>query len=319
MTRHPLGHSGLSVAPLALGGNVFGWSADKGASFAVLDAFVEAGLDLIDTADVYSAWVPGNRGGESETIIGEWLARSGKRAQVTLATKVAKWASRRGLSPANIAAAADDSLRRLGVDTIDLYFAHEDDADVPLADTLGAFARLIEAGKVRAIGASNYSAARFAEALAVSAEHGLPRYEVLQPEYSLVARKEYEDTLAPLVQESGVGVVCYYALASGFLTGKYRSEADLSKSAARASAVGKYLNGHGLRLLAALDDVGKRHAATPAQVALAWLMAQPGISAPIASATSAGQVAELAGAVGLRLSDEDLRRLDLGASPQASS
>jgi aryl-alcohol dehydrogenase-like predicted oxidoreductase len=319
MNRRPLGRSGLSVAPLALGGNVFGWSADKGASFAVLDAFVEAGLDLIDTADVYSAWVPGNRGGESETIIGEWLARSGKRAQVTLATKVAKWASRRGLSPTNIAAAADDSLRRLGVDTIDLYFAHEDDADVPLADTLGAFARLIEAGKVRAIGASNYSAARFAEALAVSAEHGLPRYEVLQPEYSLVARKEYEDALAPLVQESGVGVVCYYALASGFLTGKYRSEADLSTSAARASAVGKYLNGHGLRLLAALDDVGKRHAATPAQVALAWLMAQPGISAPIASATSAGQVAELAGAVGLRLSDEDLRRLDLGASPQASS
>jgi aryl-alcohol dehydrogenase-like predicted oxidoreductase len=319
MNRRPLGRSGLSVAPLALGGNVFGWSADKGASFAVLDAFVEAGLDLIDTADVYSAWVPGNRGGESETIIGEWLARSGKRAQVTLATKVAKWASRRGLSPTNIAAAADDSLRRLGVDTIDLYFAHEDDADVPLADTLGAFARLIEAGKVRAIGASNYSAARFAEALAVSAEHGLPRYEVLQPEYSLVARKEYEDALAPLVQESGVGVVCYYALASGFLTGKYRSEADLSKSAARAGAVGKYLNGHGLRLLAALDDVGKRHAATPAQVALAWLMAQPGISAPIASATSAGQVAELAGAVGLRLSDEDLRRLDLGASPQASS
>jgi aryl-alcohol dehydrogenase-like predicted oxidoreductase len=170
-----------------------------------------------------------------------------------------------------------------------------------------------------AIGASNYSAARFAEALAVSAEHGLPRYEVLQPEYSLVARKEYEDALAPLVQESGVGVVCYYALASGFLTGKYRSEADLSKSAARAGAVGKYLNGHGLRLLAALDDVGKRHAATPAQVALAWLMAQPGICAPIASATRAGQVAELAGAVGLRLSDEDLRRLDLGASPQASS
>ena len=312
MNRRPLGRSGLSVAPLALGGNVFGWSADKAASFAVLDAFVAAGLDLIDTADVYSAWVPGNRGGESETIIGEWFARSGKRTQVTLATKVAKWSPRRGLSPANIAAAADESLRRLGVDTIDLYFAHEDDADVPLADTLGAFARLIEAGKVRAIGASNYSATRFAEALAVSAQHGLPRYEVLQPEYNLIARKGYEAELEPLILREQVGVVCYYALASGFLSGKYRSEADLGKSAARAGAVGKYLNGHGLRVLAALDDVARRHDATPAQVALAWLIARPGITAPIASATSAAQVDELAGAVRLHLSDEDLQRLDVG-------
>lgn len=312
MNRRPLGRSGLSVAPLALGGNVFGWSADKAASFAVLDAFVDAGLDLVDTADVYPAWVPGNHGGESETIIGEWLARSGKRAQVTLATKVAKWSPRRGLSPANIAAAADESLRRLGVDTIDLYFAHEDDADVPLADTLGAFARLIEAGKVRAIGASNYSATRFAEALAVSAQHGLPRYEALQPEYNLIARKGYETELEPLVLREQVGVVCYYALASGFLSGKYRSEADLGKSAARAGAVGKYLNGHGLRVLAALDDVARRHDATPAQVALAWLIARPGISAPIASATSAAQVDELAGAVRLHLSDEDLQRLDVG-------
>jgi len=312
MNRRPLGGSGLSVAPLALGGNVFGWSADKAASFAVLDAFVDAGLDLVDTADVYPAWVPGNHGGESETIIGEWLARSGKRAQVTLATKVAKWSPRRGLSPANIAAAADESLRRLGVDTIDLYFAHEDDADVPLADTLGAFARLIEAGKVRAIGASNYSATRFAEALAVSAQHGLPRYEALQPEYNLIARKGYETELEPLVLREQVGVVCYYALASGFLSGKYRSEADLGKSAARAGAVGKYLNGHGLRVLAALDDVARRHDATPAQVALAWLIARPGISAPIASATSAAQVDELAGAVRLHLSDEDLQRLDVG-------
>ena len=312
MNRRPLGRSGLSVAPLALGGNVFGWSADKAASFAVLDAFVDAGLDLVDTADVYPAWVPGNHGGESETIIGEWLARSGKRAQVTLATKVAKWSPRRGLSPANIAAAADESLRRLGVDTIDLYFAHEDDANVPLADTLGAFARLIEAGKVRAIGASNYSATRFAEALAVSAQHGLPRYEALQPEYNLIARKGYETELEPLVLREQVGVVCYYALASGFLSGKYRSEADLGKSAARAGAVGKYLNGHGLRVLAALDDVARRHDATPAQVALAWLIARPGISAPIASATSAAQVDELAGAVRLHLSDEDLQRLDVG-------
>ncbi|MBA8883702.1 aldo/keto reductase [Dokdonella fugitiva] len=313
MNRRPLGRSGLSVAPLALGTNVFGWSVDEAGAFAVLDAFVDAGLDLLDTADAYPAWVPGNEGGESETMIGRWLARSGKRDRVVVATKVAKWARHPGLSPANIEAAADDSLRRLGIDTIDLYFAHEDDAGVPLADTLGAFSRLIERGKVRAIGASNYTAARFAEALATSARLGLPRYEVLQPEYNLVARKEYEASLAPLVQDAGVGVVCYYALASGFLTGKYRSEDDLGKSAARGRAAGKYLNGHGLRVLAALDDVARRHDATPAQVALAWAMARPGITAPIASATTPAQVAELAGAVRLRLSDEDMRRLDVGA------
>ena len=310
MTPRPLGRSGLSIAPLVLGGNVFGWSADEARSFEVLDAFADAGLTLIDTADAYSAWVPGNAGGESETIIGRWLARSGKRDQVLIATKVAKWSQRRGLSPANIEAAADDSLRRLGIETIDLYFAHEDDASVPLADTLGAFARLIERGKVRAIGASNYSAPRLAEALAVSAQHGLPRYEVVQPEYNLVARKDYEHALEPLVQREQLGVVCYYALASGFLSGKYRSEADLGKSAARAGAVGKYLNGHGLRVLAALDDVAKRHAATPAQVALAWLIARPGVTAPIASATSGAQVDELVGATTLRLDADDIARLD---------
>jgi len=310
MNLRPLGRSSLSIAPLVLGGNVFGWSADEARSFEVLDAFADAGLTMIDTADAYSAWVPGNHGGESETIIGRWLARSGKRDQVQIATKVAKWSQRRGLSPQNIEAAADDSLRRLGIDTIDLYFAHEDDATVPLADTLGAFARLIERGKVRAIGASNYSAPRLAEALAVSAQHGLPRFEVVQPEYNLVARKDYESTLAPLVEREQLGVVCYYALASGFLSGKYRSEADLGKSAARAGAVGKFLNGHGLRVLAALDDVAKRHAATPAQVALAWLIARPGITAPIASATSAAQVEELAVAVKLRLDADDIARLD---------
>jgi aryl-alcohol dehydrogenase-like predicted oxidoreductase len=312
MNRRRLGRSDLSIAPLALGTNVFGWSVDEAGAFAVLDAFVDAGLDLLDTADAYPAWVPGNQGGESETMIGRWLAHSGKRDRVVVATKVAKWSRHRGLSPANIEAAADESLQRLGVDAIDLYFAHEDDASVPLADTLGAFARLIERGKVRAIGASNYTAARFAEALATSERLGLPRYEVLQPEYNLVARKAYEAEYAPLVLDSGVGVVCYYALASGFLTGKYRSEADLGKSAARGGAVGKYLNGHGLRVLAALDDVARRHDATPAQVALAWLMARPGISAPIASATTPAQVAELAGAVRLRLSDDDMQRLDIG-------
>lgn len=310
MSKRALGRSGIHVQPLALGGNVFGWSIDQATSFAVLDAFVDAGLNLIDTADVYSAWAPGNHGGESETIIGDWLAKSGKRDHVVIATKVAKWATHKGLAPATIQAAAEDSLRRLKIDTIDLYFAHEDDPSVPLADTLGAFAHLIEQGKVRAIGASNYSAARFAEALSVSAEHGLPRFEVLQPEYNLVARKGYEAELEPLIREQQVGVTSYYALASGFLTGKYRSQADLGKSAARAESVGKYLNGHGLRVLAALDDVARRLDATPAQVALAWLIARPGITAPIASATSVAQIEELVRATRLKLSTEDIQKLD---------
>lgn len=311
MQQRQLGQSGIRVSPLALGGNVFGWNVDEARSFEVLDAFVDAGLNLIDTADVYSAWAPGNLGGESEAIIGKWLARSGKRDQVVIATKVAKWSRHKGLSPATIQAAAEASLKRLQVDTIDVYFAHEDDPSVPLADTLGAFARLIEQGKVRAIGASNYGAGRLAEALDVSAKAGLPRYEVLQPEYNLVSRKGYEAELEPLIRARQVGVVSYYALASGFLTGKYRSTDDLGKSAARAGSVGKYLNGHGLRVLAALDDIARRLSATPAQVALAWLIARDGISAPIASATSVAQVKDLAGAVGLKLSAEDIEKLDL--------
>jgi aryl-alcohol dehydrogenase-like predicted oxidoreductase len=310
MNTRKLGHSGIAIAPLALGGNVFGWSADEAASFAVLDAFASEGLQFIDTADTYSGWVPGNRGGESETIIGNWLKRSRKRDQVVIATKVAKWSERKGLSPANIAAAADDSLKRLGIERIDVYFAHEDDQSVPLADTLGAFSRLIEAGKVRAIGASNYSGARLAEALAVSAQHDLPRYEVVQPEYNLVARGKYEIELDPLVRREKLGVVCYYALASGFLTGKYRGEKDLGKSAARGKAVAKYLDPRGLRVLAALDEVAAVHRATPAQVALAWLIAKPTITAPIASATSAAQVHEIAAATRLALSADEMNRLD---------
>ena len=310
MNKRPLGRSGIDVHPLALGTNVFGWNVDEPGAFALLDAFVGAGLNLIDTADGYSAWAPGNQGGESETIIGNWLAKSGKRDQVIIATKVAKWARHKGLAPANIQAAAEDSLQRLKIDTIDLYFAHEDDPQVPLADTLGAFARLIEQGKVRAIGASNYSVARFAEALQVSAQHGLPRYEVMQPEYNLMERSGYETGLETLAREQRIGVMSYYALASGFLTGKYRSEGDLGQSAARRNAVGKYLNGHGLRILAALDDVARRHAATPAQVALAWLIARPGISAPIASATRVGQLEELVGATKLDLACADIERLD---------
>ena len=314
MDMRKIGNTDIAIAPLVLGGNVFGWSADEAASFAVLDAFVAEGLGAIDTADTYSGWVPGNSGGESETIIGRWLTKRGRRDDVVIATKVAKWSKRRGLSPANIAAAADDSLKRLGIERIDVYFAHEDDPTVPLEDTLGAFQRLIEAGKVRAIGASNYSGMRLAEALAVSAKHGLPRYEVVQPEYNLVARKAYEKDIEPVVRREKLGVVCYYALASGFLSGKYRSEADLAKSQARGGAVQKYLNAHGLRVLAALDTIAAAHRATPAQVALAWLIARPSVTAPIASATSVEQVRDLAAATRLTLAAGEIAELDAASA-----
>ncbi|MFI4958357.1 MAG: aldo/keto reductase [Lysobacterales bacterium] len=313
MHKRPLGKSSLSVAPLAFGGNVFGWSVDEKRSFELLDAFVDAGGNLIDTADVYSAWVPGNRGGESETIIGKWLKRSGKREQVLIATKVAKWTEQPGLSPVNIQQAVDRSLQRLQSDYIDLYQAHEDDASVPLEETLGALARLIEAGKVRVIGASNYAADRFADALAVSKQHGLPRYESLQPEYNLVSRAGYEKDLEPLIRAEHIGVIGYYALASGFLSGKYRSATDLAKSTARGGAVKKFLNPHGLLVLAALDAVAAAHQATPAQVALAWLIARPGLTAPIVSATSVEQFHELFGATRLELTHDEIAQLDLAS------
>ena len=310
MQLRQLGRSALSIAPLAFGGNVFGWSVDEQRSFELLDAFVDAGFNLIDTADVYSAWVPGNRGGESETIIGKWLKRSGKRDKVVIATKVAKWLEHRGLSPLNIRQAVEGSLQRLQTDYIDLYQAHEDDASVPLSETLGAFATLIEEGKVRVIGASNYGADRFAEALKASQEHNLPRYESLQPEYNLVSRTVYERELEPLIRRENVGVINYYALASGFLSGKYRSEADLAKSRARGGSVKKYLTTQGLNVLAALDEVAAAHKATPSQVALAWLMARPGITAPIASATSVEQLRELTGAAALTLAQDEIAVLD---------
>jgi aryl-alcohol dehydrogenase-like predicted oxidoreductase len=310
MSLRPLGNSPLSIAPLAFGGNVFGWSADEARSFELLDAFVDAGCNLIDTADVYPAWVPGNQGGESEAIIGKWLKRSGKRDKVVIATKVGKWAEQPGLSPVNLQQAVDRSLQRLQTDYIDLYLAHEDDASVLLADTLGGFARLIEQGKVRAIGASNYNAHRFAEALAVSREHNLPRYEVLQPEYNLLERAGYESELEPLMRAENIGVISYYALASGFLSGKYRDEADLAKSSARASAVKRYLNPRGLQVLATLDAVAATHRATAAQVALAWLIARPGITAPIASATTVTQLDDLIGAVKLQLGADEIAELD---------
>lgn len=314
MQKRPLGKSPLSIAPLAFGGNVFGWSADEKRSFELLDAFVDAGGNLIDTADVYSAWVPGNHGGESEIIIGKWLKKSGKRAQVVISTKVAKWAEQPGLSPVNIRQAVDGSLKRLQVDCIDLYQAHEDDASVPLEETLDAFGRLIDQGKVRVIGASNYAAARFADALAVSKQHGLPRYESLQPEYNLVSRAGYEKELEPLIRRENIGVISYYALASGFLSGKYRSAADLAKSAARGGAVTKFLNPHGLQILAALDAVAAAQHATPAQVALAWLIARPGLTAPIVSATSVEQLRELLGATTLQLSHNEIAQLDLASA-----
>lgn len=310
MNHRSLGRSPLSVAPLAFGGNVFGWSVDEQRAFELLDAFVDGGFNLIDTADVYSAWVPGNRGGESEAIIGKWLKRSGKRDKVVIATKVAKWTEHRGLSPININQAVEGSLKRLQTDYIDLYQAHEDDASVPLHETLGAFGRLIEQGKVRVIGASNYVADRFAEALKVSAQYNLPRYETLQPEYNLMSRPGYEKALEPLVMSEGIGVINYYALASGFLSGKYRSESDLAKSAARGGSVRKYLNAHGLGVLAALDKVAAAHNATPAQVALAWLIARPSVTAPIASATSMAQLRELFGAVNLSLAKDEIAWLD---------
>jgi aryl-alcohol dehydrogenase-like predicted oxidoreductase len=310
MALRQLGNSPLCVAPLAFGGNVFGWSADEKRSFELLDAFVDAGFNLIDTADVYSAWVPGNSGGDSETIIGKWFKQSGKRDQVVIATKVAKWDKQPGLSPINIAQAVEGSLKRLQTDRIDLYQAHEDDASVPLEQTLDAFARLIDAGKVRVIGASNYSADRLAEALKVSREHSLPRYETLQPPYNLIDRADYESELEPLIRRENIGVIGYYSLASGFLSGKYRSENDLAKSSARGGAVKKYLNPRGMQILAALDDVASSHQAKPAQVALAWLMARPGVSAPIASATSVEQLNELVGAATLSLTDTDIAQLD---------
>ena len=307
----PLGRSGLMTAPLAFGGNVFGWTADEAMSFRLLDAFVDAGFNLIDTADVYSRWVPGHAGGESESIIGRWLKRSGKRSQVLIATKVGKdmGDGRTGLSPRWIRQAVDDSLRRLQADRIDLYQSHDDDQGTPFEETLATYGELIRAGKVRAIGASNHSAARLAEALDTSERLGLPRYETLQPLYNLVEREPYEAELEPLIRARGVGVINFFGLARGFLTGKYRSEADLAKSP-RGAGVKPYMNERGLRILAALDDAAAALNATPAQVALAWQMARPGITAPIASATSATQFEELAGAAALTLNATTIAALD---------
>ena len=318
MTPRQLGRSGLSVSPICLGGNVFGWTADENTSFSILDAWVDAGFNFIDTADVYSRWATGHTGGESETVIGKWLAKSGKRDRVVIATKVGfdMGEGKGGLSRKWIEQAVDDSLRRLQVDRIDLYQAHKDDEATPLEETLGAFARLVESGKVRAIGASNYSAARLAQALATSKRLGVPRYESLQPLYNLYDRAVFERELQPLCVEEDVGVFSFYAIAAGFLSGKYRKADDAAKSPRGANTVKKYLNDRGLKILAALDEASKRTGAPPARLAIAWVMAQPGITAPIASASNVEQVREIARAAELNI-DADTMALLNSASEEA--
>ncbi|MBI1188352.1 MAG: aldo/keto reductase [Alphaproteobacteria bacterium] len=311
MVKRRLGRTEIEITPLMLGGNVFGWTVDQAKADAILDAFVELGGNAIDTADVYSAWAPGNEGGESETVIGRWLKSSRKRDRVVIATKVAMWPKRAGLKRANIEAAVEDSLLRLQTDYIDLYQAHRDDATAP-DEFMAAFDGLVKAGKVRAIGASNFDAGRLSEAMRTSANLSLTRFETLQPEYNLMERG-IEAALVPLCVEAGVSIIPYYGLAAGFLTGKYRRADDRSKSV-RGYRMDRYMTGKGTRVLKALDAVGERRSATPAQVALAWIMGKPAIAAPIASVTNVEQLHELMGAVRLSLSDADMAELDAASA-----
>jgi aryl-alcohol dehydrogenase-like predicted oxidoreductase len=311
MNLRPLGRSGLSIAPLMLGGNVFGWNVDQATSNAILDAFVDAGFNAIDTADSYSRWAPGHVGGESEIVIGRWLKDSGKRDKVVIATKVGSdMGEGKNVRKEYILRAAEGSLRRLGVETIDLYQTHFDDEVTPVEETLAAYARLIGDGKVRAIGASNLSPARLKASFAASMKAGIPRYQSLQPNYNLADRKGFETDYAPICTAEGLGVIPYYALAAGFLTGKYRSAEDAAKNPARGGKVKGYFDARGLAILKALDEVAGRHGATLAQVALAWLMAQPLVTAPIASATSLEQLNDIMKAAALKLSAEDRKVLD---------
>ena len=311
MNKRKLGKTGLEIAPLVFGGNVFGWTVDQATSFKLLDAFVAAGFNSVDTADAYSRWVPGHSGGESETIIGEWMKRSGNRNKVIVATKVGMdmgfW--KKGLSKSHILRSAEDSLRRLQTDYIDLYQSHIDDPDTPLEETLGAYAKLIEQGKVRAIGASNHKAERLAAALETSKKSGLPAYQTLQPNYSLIERAEYESHLEPVCAKEGLGVINYFPLAGGFLSGKYRSESDVAGKA-RARNVTKYLNERGFRILGALDQVAKKYNATPARVSLAWLLARPSVTSPIVSATNLEQLNDLISSVELVLNRDSVEFLN---------
>ncbi len=316
MQLRRLGHTDLNIAPLVLGGNVFGWTADQKTSFAVLDRFADAGLNAIDTADAYSAWAPGNRGGESETIIGEWIKARGNRSRIIVVTKVGSpmGKGKEGLSARYIEEAVEASLTRLKTDVIDLYLSHWPDMATPIDETLGAYQRLIEKGKIRWCGASNLSVNLLEAALAAAKAKGLPRYEALQPEYNLADRGEFESGLAELCLREEIGVITYFSLAKGFLSGKYRAEADLAKSP-RGGAVKSYLNPRGFRILDALEAVAARHKAKPAEVALAWVMARPGVTAPIASATSVEQVDSLVRAIELALTPADMAALNEASAP----
>ncbi|WP_408309792.1 MULTISPECIES: aldo/keto reductase [Paraburkholderia] len=311
LDQRKLGHTGISVAPFALGGNVFGWTADEATSFSILDAFSSSGFNLIDTADVYANWIPGLKGGESETILGKWLARSGKRDKIVLATKVGMemGSGQKGLSKQYITEAVEASLRRLNTDYIDLYQSHEDDAGTPLEETLDTYDRLIKQGKVRAIGASNYTATRLEESRQVSSSKELPAYQTLQPHYNLYDRAEFESAARGVCEKYNIGVLSYFSLANGFLTGKYRTSGDLGNSA-RSDAVKPYMNARGMRILAALDEVGRSLGKTPAQIALAWLIAQPTVAAPIASATSLDQLDDLMAAAHVQLPSEAIAMLN---------
>ena len=310
MEKRALGHSGLNVVPLTLGGNVFGWTIDEAKSFEVLDAFAERGFNFIDTADVYSRWAPGNKGGESETILGKWFKRSGSREKIVLATKVGMdlGDGKQGLAKRYILEAVEASLERLQTDTIDLYQSHKDDASVPLEETLEAYRQLIQQGKVRAIGASNYTGARLTEAIELAGKQGLPVYQSLQPDYNLHERQNYEQDLAPVAAKFGIGVIPYFSLASGFLTGKYKTKQD-AKGKNREAQVGKYFDARGEKILKALALVSEQTGAQQASIALAWLLAQPTITAPIASATSVEQLGSLFAAVDLKLTPEQRKTL----------
>jgi aryl-alcohol dehydrogenase-like predicted oxidoreductase len=314
LQKRRLGQTALEIAPLVLGGNVFGWTADERTSFDLLDRFADAGFNAIDTADAYSRWAPGNKGGESETIIGKWMKSRGNRDRVVVITKVGSdmGQGRKDLSAAYIEKAVEASLKRLQVETIDLYLSHWPDPATPYEETLGAYASLLKAGKVRHVGASNLDAGQLRAALDVATLRDLPRYEVLQPEYNLYDRASYDGPLRDLCMAEGLGVITYYSLAMGFLSGKYRSEADLEGS--RRGGVKKYLDGRGLRILAALDAVAARHKAKPAEVALAWIIARPGVTAPIASATSPEQMESLVRSASLKLTAADVGELDAASA-----
>jgi aryl-alcohol dehydrogenase-like predicted oxidoreductase len=311
MKTRTLGKTGMEVSPLVFGGNIFGWTVDQSKSFQLLDAFAGAGFNAIDTADAYSKWAPGHKGGESERIIGEWMKRNGNRKKVIVATKVGMDMGEfgKGLSKSHILRSAEESLKRLQTDYIDLYQSHVDDPNTPFEETLGAYAELIKQGKVRAIGASNHNAERLAAALEASRKMGLPSYQTLQPNYSLVERVEYENGLQTVCEKEGLGVISYFPLAAGFLTGKYRSEKDV-EGKPRARNVAKYLNERGFKILAALDQVAKKYSATPARVSLAWVQSRPGITAPIVSATNLDQLTDLIASVELVLDSESITLLN---------